>query len=347
MYNSDNMFLMRSLNELTLIPAPISNIKSRSQCNPFIKLPTNRHKLPIFIAPMTCLIDDTNYKRVNEESFFIPILPVSNKYNNGYKLFSNKDYQWQAVTLKSIENITNNTDLIDIDTNTCPNILIDCANGNMKKIFDIVTELKDKYKDNITIMTGNIANPETYEKCILAGVDYVRVGIGGGGGCLTSVNTGIHCSLPWIIRECINVRKRYTNRKHPKIVADGGINTIDKIIKCLALGADYVMIGEMFAKTNESCGITDRCCEGTYKSYYGQASQQGQIDRFGTIKSYPEGVERWIKMEDCSMNQLEEAIIASLQSAMSYCNCSTIDKFIDNRFIVPQTINEYQSYFKD
>lgn len=347
MYNSDNMFLMRSLNELTLIPAPISNIKSRSQCNPFIKYPTNRHKLPIFIAPMTCLIDDTNYKRVNEESFFIPILPVSNKYNNGYKLFSNKDYQWQAVTLKSIENITNNTDLIDIDTNTCPNILIDCANGNMKKIFDIVTELKDKYKDNITIMTGNIANPETYEKCILAGVDYVRVGIGGGGGCLTSVNTGIHCSLPWIIRECINVRKRYTNRKHPKIVADGGINTIDKIIKCLALGADYVMIGEMFAKTNESCGITDRCCEGTYKSYYGQASQQGQIDRFGTIKSYPEGVERWIKMEDCSMNQLEEAIIASLQSAMSYCNCLTLDEFIDNRFIIPQTINEYQSYFKE
>ena len=342
MYNSDSMFLMRSLNELTLIPAPISNIKSRSQCNPFIKYPTNRHKLPIFIAPMTCLIDGINYKNVNERSFFIPILPVSKKYNDGSKLFSNKKYQWQALSLQSINKLK---DSINIEE--CPNILIDCANGNMKKIFDIVTELKDKYKDKITIMTGNIANPETYEKCILAGVDYVRVGIGGGGGCLTSVNTGIHCSLPWIIRECINVRKRYTNRKHPKIVADGGINTIDKIIKCLALGADYVMIGEMFAKTRESCGIIDKCVSSIYKSYYGQASPQGQIDRFGTIKSYPEGVERWIKMEDCSMNQIEEAIIASLQSAMSYCNCLTLDEFIDNRFIIPQTINEYQSYFKD
>ena len=341
MYNSDNMFLMRSLNELTLIPAPISYIKSRSQCNPFIKLSTNKHKLPIFIAPMTCLIDDTNYKKVNEESFFIPILPVSKKYNDSAKLFSNKEYQWQALSLQSINKLKDN-----INIEECPNILIDCANGNMKKIFDIVTELKEKYKDKITIMTGNIANPETYEKCILAGVDYVRVGIGGGGGCLTSVNTGIHCSLPWIIKECLEVRKKYKNRKHTKIVADGGINSIDKIIKCLALGADYVMIGEMFAKTNESCGIIDSCCEGTYKSYYGQASQQGQIDRFGTIKSYPEGIKRWIKMEDCSMNQLEEAIIASIQSAMSYCNCSSLKEFINNRYVRIQSIDEYRAYYK-
>lgn len=341
MYNSDNMFLMRSLNELALIPAPISNIKSRSLCNPFIKISDNKHILPIFVAPMTCLIDKDNYKEVYDHSFFIPILPVSKKYNDGSKLFSNKEYQWQALSLQSIRRLK---DKINIEE--CPNILIDCANGNMKEIFDIVTELKDKYKDNITIMTGNIANPETYEKCILAGVDYVRVGIGGGGGCLTSVNTGIHCSLPWIIRECINVRKRYTNRKHPKIVADGGINTIDKIIKCLALGADYVMIGELFAKTKESCGTIDKCCDGTYKSYYGQASQQGQIDRFGTVKNFTEGTEKWVEIE-YPMCVLAATIIASLQSAMSYCNCLTLNEFIDNKFIIPQTINEYQSYFKD
>ena len=289
---------------------------------------------------MTCLINNENYNNIRE-SKFIPILPVSYKYNDGSKIFTKKSYKWQAVSINSLKNI---------DEDTLPknpsNILIDCANGNMDIIFETVVRIKSKLKDNISIMIGNIANPETYEQCILSGVDYVRVGIGGGGGCLTSVNTGIHCSLPWIIKECLEVRERYKNRKHTKIVADGGINSIDKIIKCLALGADYVMIGEMFAKTNESCGIIDSCCEGTYKSYYGQASQQGQLDRFGTIKSYPEGVERWIKMEDCSMNQLEEAIIASIQSAMSYCNCSSLKEFINNRYVRIQSIDEYRAYYK-
>ena len=328
---------MISLDEITLIPASKSYIKSRSHCNPYIG---DTDKLPIFIAPMTCLINRENYSYIRE-SKFIPILPVSYKYNDGSEIFNKDSYEWQAISINSLKNIN-----IDTLTKDSSNILIDCANGNMNIIFETVKKIKAKLKDDISIMIGNIANPETYEQCILSGVDYVRVGIGGGGGCLTSVNTGIHCSLPWIIKECLEVRERYKNRKHTKIVADGGINSIDKIIKCLALGADYVMIGEMFAKTNESCGIIDSCCEGTYKSYYGQASQQGQLDRFGTIKSYPEGVERWIKIEDCSMNQLEEAIIASIQSAMSYCNCSSLKEFINNRYVRIQSIDEYRAYYK-
>ena len=217
---------MISLNEVTLIPASKSYIESRSHCNPYIE---DTDKLPIFIAPMTCLINRENYSYIRE-SKFIPILPVSYKYNNGSEVFTKDFYEWQAISINSLKNIN-----IDTLTKDSSNILIDCANGNMNIIFETVKKIKAKLKDDISIMIGNIANPETYEQCILSGVDYVRVGIGGGGGCLTSVNTGIHCSLPWIIRECINVRKRYTNRKHPKIVADGGINTIDKIIKCLKM----------------------------------------------------------------------------------------------------------------
>ena len=327
---------MISLDEITLIPASKSYIESRSHCNPYIG---DTNKLPIFIAPMTCLINNENYNSIRE-SKFIPILPVSYKYNDGSKIFTKKSYKWQAISINSLKNI---------DENTLPknpsNILIDCANGNMNIIFETVKKIKAKLKDNISIMIGNIANPETYEQCILSGVDYVRVGIGGGGGCLTSVNTGIHCSLPWIIKECLEVRERYKNRKHTKIVADGGINSIDKIIKCLALGADYVMIGEMFARCYEACSPINQSKGSIYREYYGQASTQGQIDRFGITKSYPEGTIKEVIVEN-SMNNLITAIEASLRSAMSYCNCSSLKDFINNRYVRIQSIDEYRAYYK-
>lgn len=327
---------MISLDEITLIPASKSYIKSRSHCNPYIG---DTDKLPIFIAPMTCLINNENYNNIRE-SKFIPILPVSYKYNDGSKIFTKEAYKWQAISINSLKNI---------DENTLPknpsNILIDCANGNMDIIFETVVRIKSKLKDNISIMIGNIANPETYEQCILSGVDYVRVGIGGGGGCLTSVNTGIHCSLPWIIKECLDIRERYKNRKHTKIVADGGINSIDKIIKCLALGADYVMIGEMFARCYEACSPINQSKGFIYREYYGQASTQGQIDRFGITKSYPEGTVKEVIVEN-SMNNLITAIEASLRSAMSYCNCSSLKDFINNRYVRIQSIDEYRAYYK-
>lgn len=327
---------MISLDEITLIPASKSYIESRSHCNPYIE---DTDKLPIFIAPMTCLINNENYNSIRE-SKFIPILPVSYKYNDGSKIFTKKSYKWQAISINSLKNI---------DENTLPknpsNILIDCANGNMNIIFETVKKIKAKLKDNISIMIGNIANPETYEQCILSGVDYVRVGIGGGGGCLTSVNTGIHCSLPWIIKECLDIRERYKNRKHTKIVADGGINSIDKIIKCLALGADYVMIGEMFARCYEACSPINQSKGFICREYYGQASIQGQIDRFGITKSYPEGTVKEVLIEN-SVNNLITAIEASLRSAMSYCNCSYLKDFINNRYVRIQSIDEYRAYYK-
>lgn len=327
---------MISLNEITLIPASKSYIESRSHCNPYIE---NTDKLPIFIAPMTCLINNENYNSIRE-SKFIPILPVSYKYNNGSEVFTKDFYEWQAISINSLKNIN-----IDTLTKDSSNILIDCANGNMNIIFETVKEIKAKLKDDISIMIGNIANPETYEQCILSGVDYVRVGIGGGGGCLTSVNTGIHCSLPWIIKECLEVRERYKNRKHTKIVADGGINSIGKIIKCLALGADYVMIGELFAKCHEACSIIYQGMRYEYREYYGQASEQGQIDRFGIIKSYPEGTAKEVVVES-SINDLIPAIEASLRSAMSYCNCSSLKEFIKNIYVRIQSIDEYRAYYK-
>ena len=240
---------MISLDEVTLIPASKSYIESRNHCNPYIE---NTDKLPIFIAPMTCLINRENYSYIRE-SKFIPILPVSYKYNNGSEVFTKDFYEWQAISINSLKNIN-----IDTLTKDSSNILIDCANGNMNIIFETVKKIKAKLKDDISIMIGNIANPETYEECCKAGVDYVRCGIGSGECCITSSATKIHFPLASLISEIVEKKQSLqwsgSYKKFTKIIADGGVRGYSDAIVALALGADYVMIGSVFSKMLESSG---------------------------------------------------------------------------------------------
>jgi IMP dehydrogenase/GMP reductase len=129
------------------------------------------------------------------------------------------------------------------------------------------------YGDTMILMVGNVANPNTFQKFCETDVDYVRIGIGNGGGCLTTVQTGIGYPMASLITEChkkrsnlnesINLslffdKKLEKKRIKTKIVADGGFKKYSDIIKALALGADYVMLGSIFNKALESAGETIR-----------------------------------------------------------------------------------------
>ena len=139
-------------------------------------------------------------------------------------------------------------------------------------LYDKCKIAKKLARDNnykLTIMTGNIANPETYkwicenavytnnEEYFEPVIDFIRVGIGGGSGCITTSNVSIHYPQATLIDECRIIKDSYCKRyarKFPAIVADGGIRNYDHVIKALALGADYVMIGSVFAQCIESAG---------------------------------------------------------------------------------------------
>ena len=343
---------MYSLDEVGLIPATISDIKHRGDVNPYVLSPFGGEKLPIFVAPMTCLLNANNICTFGQ-SKVEPILPVCSGGLELRRQLPNGSMWkgWTALTLQEFDNIF----IQNYPTEEPPYyILIDVANGHMKELFTKVRQAKEEYGGGINIMLGNIANPNTYIKCCEAKVDYVRIGIGGGSGCTTSVQTGIHTSIPYILEGIKDRKLLYRsgiNNFKTKVIADGGINTISKAIKALALGADYVMMGKCFAECEE-CNLHVKEYHDKSGSiikvenhYYGQSSERGQLDRFGKIKSNPEGSDLWVPVT-ANLATFSNKFEAALRSAMSYCGAKNLNEFIGKVNYEYMTPTEFNSFNK-
>ena len=260
-----------SYNDLTIIPSVISKVSSRSECNPFIN---ENNLLPIFTAPMASVVNEKNLDNFNSNGI-IPILPRNISLEVRKKIMNDK--QWVALSLKEFEDLFINNYIDRINNSDAHYyICVDIANGHMESLYSKCHQAKKIAIENnyeLTIMTGNIANPQTYRWICdfnylakIRVIDYIRVGIGGGSGCITTSNVSIHYPQASLIDECYRQRKvastlhdnlgepKYDESLFPKIIADGGIRNYDHVIKALALGADYVMIGSLFAQCMESAG---------------------------------------------------------------------------------------------
>ena len=378
-----------SYNDLTIIPEVISDVESRSQCNPFIE----NNKLPIFASPMASVVDDANYK-VFENNYITPIIPRNIDIKT--RILKMNEQKWVALSLREFENlfITNYKDRIE-EIGHHYYICVDIANGHMKSLYEkckTAKELANQYNYKLTIMTGNIANPETYEWIIKFNynskiIDYIRVGIGGGSGCITTSNVSIHYPQASLINECYKIKKHwknYTSRDIvPEIVADGGIRNYDHVIKALALGADYVMIGSLFAQCIESAGIkygnpNDSSMIFNYGAYvsdslyidnngnwmgrikqlrgehyigelnvkfFGMASADGQKSISGEKTKTSEGITKYLPVK-YTLKGWTENMISYLRSAMSYTDCKTLDEFIGKPKLIPNSISEIQAVNK-
>ena len=209
-------------------------------------------------------------------------------------------------------------------------------------------------------MAGNIANPMTYYELAKAGCDYVRLSVGSGAGCITSTQTGVHYPIASLINETYQLKKKleHAGEWTPLIIADGGIRNYSDVIKSLALGSDYVMIGSVFASLIESAAPTfyyqndgksiteinpfehkiDAYPDGTFdideehiidnlhKVFYGMASRRGQEDINGEKKKTSEGIQK-ILPATTNLRKWSENMVAYMQSIMSYTNCYYIDDF--------------------
>ena len=208
-------------------------------------------------------------------------------------------------------------------------IVVDTAHGHTKKVADIIKKIKKIKPNKTALCAGNIATAEAAKFLIKLGVDIIKVGIGPGSICTTRLVAGI--GVPQL-SAILNVRNGLGKRK-TLIVADGGIKFSGDIAKALSAGADAVMIGSLFAGTDEAPGKIIKRDGKLFKSFRGMGSigamNKGSADRYfqkkqsDSSKYVPEGVEGLIKYKG-SVSKIIYRLVGGLRSSMGYLGCRQI-----------------------
>ena len=202
-------------------------------------------------------------------------------------------------------------------------LVIDTAHGHTKTVIETLRKLKKRF--DIDIIAGNVATPEGTKDLLDAGADAVKIGIGPGSICTTRIIAGAGVPQLTAVMNCYSVASK---RKVP-LIADGGIKYSGDIIKALASGAHSVMIGSIFAGTDEAPGEIVLYQGRSYKVYRGMGSlgamEQGARDRYmqhgvETKKLVPEGVEGRVPYKGPLSSSVHQ-LIGGLRSGMGYCGC--------------------------
>ena len=214
-------------------------------------------------------------------------------------------------------------------------IVVDTAHGHTKKVSEIIKYIKRIKDKKIALCAGNIATPEAAKFLLKLGVDIIKVGIGPGSICTTRLVAGI--GVPQL-SAILSVRKGI-KKKNIKIIADGGVKYSGDLAKAFAAGADAVMIGSLFAGTDEAPGKIIKINGKLFKSFRGMGSvgamNKGSADRYfqkkqkDRSKYVPEGVEGFSKYKGEVKNIIYK-LIGGLRSSMGYLGSKQI-KYLRNK----------------
>ncbi len=207
-------------------------------------------------------------------------------------------------------------------------VVIDTAHGHSKGVLDAVSRVRDAFPE-IDIIAGNVATAEGAEALVERGVDAVKVGMGPGAICTTRVVAGIGVPQITAVMECAEV----CGKHGVPLLSDGGIKQTGDIPKAIAAGADLVMIGSLFAGTEESPGEKIFLGGRSFKLYRGMGSlsamQEGSKDRYfqedeqELKKLVPEGIEGRVPYRG-KLSEVVYQMVGGLRAAMGYCGTPTI-----------------------
>ncbi len=207
-------------------------------------------------------------------------------------------------------------------------IAVDTAHGHSKNVLDVVRSIRRRHPD-LEIAAGNVATEEGALALIQAGASVVKVGVGPGSICTTRVVSGVGVPQLTAIASCAKAAERH----NIPIISDGGIKYSGDITKALAAGAHSVMIGSLFAGTEESPGETILYQGRTYKVYRGMGSLgamgDGSKDRYGQadvgdkMKLVPEGIEGQVPYKGSLAFNIHQ-LVGGLRAGMGYLGCRTV-----------------------
>ncbi len=349
-----------SLKDVTVVQAPIGKYLHRGDVNTFTNI-CNREVYPIFVSPMTSVTDETNYKEWIKHKL-TPVVPRSVRQNLNFKeRMKIAEETFVSISLQEAEEELLKMEIKEDQKKIY--ICIDIANGNLQNLYQTCKRLKRLFKDKISIMTGNIANPKTYKYYADNGIEWMRVGIGLGSRCTTACNVSIYYPpatlLDELHREKLLYAKENNGNTPTKIILDEGITNFDEIQKAIALGADAVMSGYIFALAEEACGEIgyskniEEFGEGNYitkeeydkleekekkelkpfRDYYGMSTKKAQNIVNGKATRTAEGISKPVPVK-YPVAKWVDNMQAYLRSAMSYTNSGNLKEFQDNTQLI-------------
>lgn len=210
-------------------------------------------------------------------------------------------------------------------------LVIDTAHGHSSRVVDAVKEIK-RLHPQTDLIAGNIGTTEGAKELISAGVDAVKVGIGPGSICTTRVVTGAGVPQITAIQSCVNAARK----AGVPVISDGGVKFSGDVAKAIAAGADVVMIGSLFAGTEEAPGELILYQGRSFKTYRGMGSigamKEGSRDRYAQdmteseSKLVPEGIEGRVPYKGTLADMVTQ-LVGGLKSGMGYTGCRTINEF--------------------
>ena len=295
-----------------LLEPKFSDIKSRSEISIGSTLGDRYFKLPIISSPMDTVTESAMAASLADQGG----LGIIHRYNT---------IEEQSSIVKSVADLGHTTaaaigvsgDFLEraraLYASGAHIICIDIAHGHHILMQTAIKKLRETFGNTVKIIAGNVATAAAYSDLQRWGADVIRVGIGGGSICSTRIQTGHGMSTLSSIMDCAKVNYG-TNTK---MIADGGFKKTGDIVKAIAAGADFIMLGSMLAGTEESPGEVFTDSSGKkYKAYRGMASRAAQLDWRGQISSL-EGVSTTIPYKG-PVDEILSDIARNIRSGFSY-----------------------------
>lgn len=199
-------------------------------------------------------------------------------------------------------------------------VCIDVAHGHSDRMFRFIQDLKRSHPDK-EVIAGNVCTAMAYHDLVNAGADAVKVGVGPGAACTTRMVTGFGVPQFSAIYDCAKIAEKL----RVPLIADGGIRTSRDVVLALAAGASTVMIGKLFALTDESAAPKRKTEKGSEAKFRGQASADFQTDFYGGLKekTVAEGIDFWAPVSGSAI-QLIEQLLGGLRSGLTYGGARSI-----------------------
>ena len=314
-----------SYQDISLVPRNLSQVKSRQEIDLSLNMASNGRRynlrLPVLPAPMDtiCSVEMCRILSQNGMIGMIHRFQPDETRKDNYKALKNDGLD--AVIAVGLDEREIIDEFYSIGARA---FIVDVANGFNNAVEPTIKQIRDL--KNTYIICGNVDSEQGFKYLSDLGVDAIRVGIGAGSMCTTSIMTGVGQGIVSSIQECRSIKEKFGSDS--LIIADGGIRVVGDIAKAITVGADAVMVGRMLAGTKEAEGNILKYNGKLYKAYRGSASYAVQQKR-GKNPYYVEGDETIVEYKGGVQNILDQ-IDAGLRSSMSYMAANNLEQLKKN-----------------